>query len=153
MSNSLDQTYLQTLFELKTKIQTSQIKAAMSVNTQMIFLYWEIGKTILDRQVMAGWGSKIVDTLSKDLSKSFPDMKGFSPRNLKHMRRFAETYPDLEIVKQVVSQIPWGHNIVLLNKLETIEKRLWYAEQTKINGWSRNILTIQIETNFYHQQA
>jgi predicted nuclease of restriction endonuclease-like (RecB) superfamily len=151
--SKLDQSYIETLNSLKEKIKTSQIKAALSVNAQMICLYWEIGKTILERQQVEGWGSKVIDKLSLDLSNSFPEMKGFSSRNLKHMRRFAETYPDMEFVKQVVSQLPWGHNIVLLNKLKDNAERSWYAKKAFENGWSRNILTMQIESNLYQRQA
>ncbi len=151
--NQLNNTYIETLNLLKEKIKVAQIKATLSVNAEMILLYWEIGKTILERQQQAGWGSKIIDTLASDLSKSFPDMKGFSPRNLLHMKRFAENYTNITIVKQVVSLLPWGHNIVLLNKIKDATERLWYIQSTIANGWSRNILTLQIESQLYQRQV
>ncbi len=113
----LDKTYLQILDELKIKIRTAQTKAALSVNSQLVILYWEIGKTILERQNKEGWGAKVVQTLAKDLQDSFPQMKGLSDRNLKYMRKFAETYPDFLIVQQVAAQLPWFHNVVLLDKV------------------------------------
>lgn len=151
--SKIDKAYIETLDSLKTKIKSAQLKAALSVNTEMIILYWEIGKTILERQQQEGWGSKIIDTLSADLSKSFPDMKGFSTRNLKYMRKFAETYPDFELVQQLVALIPWGHNVFLMDKIKTSEERLWYAKKTKEFGWSRNIMVLQIESNLYQRQA
>ena len=151
--SKIDKTYIETLDSLKTKIKSAQLKAASSVNAELIILYWEIGKTILERQQKEGWGSKVIDTLSVDLSKSFPEMKGFSTRNLKYMRKFAETYSDLEIVHQLGAQIPWRHHIVLMDKIKPEEERLWYIKQIKENGWSRNILTIQIESNLYKRQA
>lgn len=151
--NKIDSSYIQTLNDLKDKIKSAQIKAALSVNTQLVILYWEIGKTILERQQQEGWGSKVINNLSKDLSKSFPDMKGFSITNLKYMRKFAETYPDFEFVQQVAGQLPWWHNVVLLDKVESSEERLWYANQAIKNGWSRNVMVLQIESNLYNRQV
>lgn len=151
--SKLDQSYIETLNSLKSKIKAAQVKATISVNAEMILLYWEIGKTILDRQQQEGWGSKVIDTLSADLSKSFPEMKGFSTRNLKYMRKFAETYPDFEIVHQLGAQIPWRHHVVLMDKIKSEEERIWYLNQSFENGWSRNILTIQIESKLYQRQA
>lgn len=149
----IDKTYIQVLDELKVKIRTAQVKAALSVNSQMVILYWEIGKTILERQKQAGWGAKIVETLAKDLQSSFPNMKGLSDRNLKYMRKFAETYPDFEIVQEVLAQITWYHNIALLDKVKDGTKQIWYAKKTVENGWSRNILVHQIESKLYDRQA
>lgn len=153
MSNTLDKTYIETLNLLKDRIKTAQMKAVVSVNTEMICLYWEIGKTILDRQKQEGWGTKVIDNLSADLSKSFPDMKGFSSRNLQYMRKFAETYPDFELVQQLVALLPWGHNVFLMDKTKTPEERLWYAQKAKEHGWSRNVMVMQIESNLYQRQV
>lgn len=147
------QNYKQTLTILKQKIKTAQLKATLSVNSQLIILYWEIGKTILEKQQSEGWGAKVIDNLSSDLSKSFPEMKGFSTRNLKYMRKFAETYPDFAIVHQLGAQIPWRHHIVIMDKIKSEEERLWYLKKSFENGWSRNILTIQIESKLYQRQA
>jgi predicted nuclease of restriction endonuclease-like (RecB) superfamily len=142
------------LFEiLKEKIRSSQIKAALAVNCELLSLYWEIGTKILLKQKNEGWGSKIVETLSKDLRSAFPDMKGFSITNVKYMVQFAKEYPDLTISQQPVGQIPWGHNILLFQKLSSLEERLWYAKKTIENGWSRNTLEMWIESDLYSRQG
>jgi predicted nuclease of restriction endonuclease-like (RecB) superfamily len=145
--------YAELLKQLKERIRTAQVKAALAVNAELVCLYWEIGNTILNRQNQEGWGTKVVDRLAHDLKTAFPDMSGFSPRNLKYMRKFAETYPDKTIVQQVAAQIPWWHNVILLDKVNNTEKRLWYAQKAIEYGWSRSVLTIQIETKLYERQA
>lgn len=144
--------YLKILEKLKGKIRQAQYRAYLTVNKEMVFLYWDIGKTILEQQKKQGWGAKVIDKLSKDLTVAFPDMKGFSPRNLKYMRSFAEAYPDKQIVQQVVAQIPWGHNIRILDNVKSYHERLWYINETIKNGWSRNVLVHQIESNLYERQ-
>lgn len=129
------------LKEIKEKILASQVKAALAVNQELIHLYWEIGCKIHLKQQNEGWGAKTIENLAKDLKSTFPDMKGFSHRNLKYMVHFAKEYPDLTIGQQVVAQIPWGHNILLLQKLETLQDRLWYAHKTIEQGWSLLWLT------------
>jgi len=141
------------LNDLKHRIRSAQVKAALAVNQELIFLYWQIGQEILERQERQGWGSKVVERLSVDLRQEFPDIKGFAPRSLKYMRSFAEAFPEEKVVRQVVAQIPWGHIQLLLNKLETAEQRLWYAQQTIENGWSRSILMAQIEADRYRYEA
>ncbi len=148
-----DENYADFLRSLKERIRQAQIKAAWSVNREMVLLYWQIGKDILTRQQEKGWGAKVVEQLAKDLKHEFPDAKGFSSRNLKYMRAFAEAYPDPQIVQQVAAQIPWFHNCVLLDKVKDPTERLWYIQQTVINNWSRNILAIQIETGLYQRQG
>ncbi|KAF0250508.1 MAG: hypothetical protein FD167_82 [bacterium] len=145
--------YAEVLKQLKEKIQTAQVKAALAVNAELVCLYWEIGNTILSRQNQEGWGKKVIERLARDLKSAFPDMKGFSLSNLYYMRLFAATYPEFEILQQVVGQIPWGHNVILLDKVNNTEKRLWYAQQAIEYGWSRSVLTIQIETKLYERQA
>ena len=127
--------------------------ASTSVNRELILLYWQIGRDILSRQKTAGWGAKIVDRLAKDLRVAFPDMRGFSRANLMYMRAFAEAYPEIAIVQQVVGQIPWGHNTILINRVKQPEHRLWYARQTIQFGWSRNILAHHIETDLHARQG
>ena len=141
------------LSELKQRIHSAQIKAALAVNKELIYLYWQLGTDILKRERAEGWGSKIINRLSKDLKREFPDARGFSPRNLRYMRALAEAYPDEQIVLRVIAQIPWGHNQSLLNKLNNPEERLWYARKTMEYGWSRNILELQIETNLLGRQG
>jgi predicted nuclease of restriction endonuclease-like (RecB) superfamily len=141
------------LRELKDCIRTAQVRAALAVNRELVLLYWKIGREILTRQQQQGWGAKVIDKLAKDLQKEFPEMKGFSPRNLKYMRAFAEAYPDEAIVQQAAAQIPWFHNCVLLDKVKDLQERLWYAEKTVEHGWSRNILVYQIESQLYQRQG
>lgn len=148
--NSLE--YREWINEIKNKIKASRIKASLKVNSELIFLYWEIGSDILQKQDKLGWGAKVIDSLSKDLQKVFPDMKGFSLRNLKYMRKFAESY-DFTFVQGVLAQITWYHNLALLEKLQDNDQRIWYAKATIENGWSRNILVHQIESNLYKRQG
>jgi predicted nuclease of restriction endonuclease-like (RecB) superfamily len=145
--------YAEILSELKERISAAQLKAAISVNRELILLYWQIGSSLLKKQEGSGWGSKIVEKLSKDLKESFPDIEGFSPRNIRFMIQFAREYQDNEIVKQLVSQIPWGHNIFLLQKLNTVDERIWYAKKTIENGWSRSILLHWIENKLHKRQG
>jgi predicted nuclease of restriction endonuclease-like (RecB) superfamily len=145
--------YEEFLRDLKTRIRSAQIKAALSVNQEMILLYLEIGKAIMERQEREGWGKAIVERLSRDLRHEFPEMKGFSARNLWDMRRFYETYRDQPNLRQLVAEIPWGHNLVLLNAVRDPAQREWYICQTIEYGWSRAILVHQIETDLYGRQA
>jgi predicted nuclease of restriction endonuclease-like (RecB) superfamily len=145
--------YQEFLISLKQRIRTSQIQAALAVNRELILLYWQIGREILLRQSQQGWGAKVIDRLSQDLQAEFPELKGLSGRNLKYMRAFAEAYPEDEFVQQLVAQIPWGHNVVLLDRVKDSKARLWYAQQVTTNGWSRNILAMQIESQLYQRQG
>lgn len=138
--------YNEWLKELKDRIQTAQQRSTLAVNRELLHLYWQIGKEILSRQNRAGWGSKVIDRLAHDLQNSFPGMKGFSRANLMYMRSFAKAWKEEQIVQQAVGQLPWGHNLVLLTKLKTEQKRLSYAQSALDNGWSRNVLTIHIES-------
>ena len=138
---------------LKERIRKAQTKAALAVNQELILLYWQIGTEILQRQDAEGWGSKVIGRLAKDLKRDFPELKGFSSRNIKYMRSFAEAWPDEEFVHQLGAQIPWKHNCVLIEKVKDPQARRWYIEQTIQNGWSRNILTMQIESNLYQRQG
>jgi predicted nuclease of restriction endonuclease-like (RecB) superfamily len=138
---------------LKTRIRAAQLRASLAVNQELMLLYWHIGREILKRQQEEGWGSKVVSKLAQDLKREFPDMKGFSRTNLLYMRAFAEAYPDEAIVQRSAGQIPWRHNQVLLDKLKTLEERLWYAQKSLEGGWSRDILVIQIESGLYDRQG
>jgi predicted nuclease of restriction endonuclease-like (RecB) superfamily len=137
---SIAESYTTWLGELKQRIQSAQQRAALSVNRELVLLYWHIGHDILERQKAQGWGAKIVDQLAKDLTTAFPDMKGFSRSNLMYMRAFHEAWPDESIVQQLVGQLPWGQNLLLLTKLKTIEERQWYAAKAIEHGWSRNVM-------------
>jgi predicted nuclease of restriction endonuclease-like (RecB) superfamily len=148
-----DDRYIAFLSDLKTRIRHAQVKAALAVNQELVRLYWQIGKEILSNQQQEGWGSKVIDRLAKDLKREFPDVKGFSRSNLKYMKAFAEAYPDEEISQQLAGQIPWFHNCVILEKVKDPQARLWYIRQTIANGWSRNVLVMQIESELYHRQG
>lgn len=139
--------------DLKQRIRQAQVKAALAVNQELLLLYWQIGTEILERQQAERWGSKIIDRLAKDLKQEFPDMNGFSRSNLKYMRLFAQSYAEEQISQGALGQIPWYHNIALLEKLKDAEQRLWYAQKTIENGWSRNILVMQIESDLHRRQG
>ncbi|MDJ0707215.1 MAG: PDDEXK nuclease domain-containing protein [Leptolyngbyaceae cyanobacterium MO_188.B28] len=141
------------LSDLKSRIRRSQVLAATALNKEVILLYWQIGGEILKRQKQQGWGSKVIDRLAKDLKQEFPDISGFSPRNLKYMRSFAEAYPDQEIVQQLLHKVPWGHHVRLLDSVKDPQQRLWYIHQTIENGWSRNVLILQIDSGLYQRQG
>lgn len=141
------------LVELKSKIQQAQQRATLAVNQELVALYWQIGRDILERQTVQGWGAKVIEQLAHDLRNAFPHMKGFSSRNLKYMRAFAQAWPEAEFVQQPVAQLPWGHNLVLLSKLKSEEERLAYAQKAIENGWSRNVLVMQIETHLIEREG
>ena len=168
--------YKQWLMGLKTSIQKSQIKAAMAVNSQLIMLYWNLGKEIIEKQEKASWGSGFIDLLSKDLKNEFPEMGGFSAYNLRMCKSFYSFYSENEIWEQPVLKlpstkksvindliweqpvpknileifsIPWGHHLLILKKIKTITTAKFYIQQTIKNNWSRSILSIQIETELH----
>lgn len=141
------------LGDLKERIRSAQIRAVLSVNRELILLYWRIGKDILDRQRMEGWGAKIIDRLATDLSQAFPGVTGFRARNLRYMRALADAYPDEEFVQQAVAKLPWGHNVRLLDAVKDPDERVWYIRQAVQNGWSRNVLIHQIESELYRRQG
>jgi predicted nuclease of restriction endonuclease-like (RecB) superfamily len=141
------------LVDLKQRIRTAQVRAVLAVNRELVLLYWQIGREILERQDRAGWGAKIIESLASDLHREFPDMKGFSRTNLLYMRAFAQAWPDEPFVQQVVGQIPWGHNLRILDLVKTQPEREWYIRQTVQNGWSRNVLVLQIESGLYRRQG
>ena len=148
----LSSDYSDLLDQLKSDIQKTQLKAALSVTQELIGLYWRIGKQLAQKIEKAGWGTKIIEHLAKDISHSLPDASGFSYRNLYFMKQFAESYPT-GISETAVSQIPWGHNIVLLQKINDPQIRLWYAEQTIENGWSRSMLMTWIASDLFTRQG
>lgn len=153
MSNLSDQNYQAWLNQLKADIRAAQQRSVLAVNQELIKLYWRIGKDILQRQQDQGWGAKVIEQLAEDLRHSFPEMKGFSARNLKYMRAFAENWPNAEIVQQLVAQLPWGHNLVLLTKLNEPQARISYANLCIQHGWSRNVLQHQIESGLLQRQG
>ena len=145
----LDKNYVSVFENIKEQIRMAQHKALLNANREMIYLYWNIGKII---DANSEWGNKFVDNLSKDIRREFPSSKGFSTRNLKSMVRFYREYQEVEFVQTVAAQIPWSHNLEIL-RVKSKEERLWYIEKTIENGWSKNILAHQIDTNLYMRQV
>lgn len=150
---------------ISTKIKLAQTNAAVKVNAEMLALYWEIGSSILEKQSLNGWGSKVIDLLAADLAKDFPKNSGFSVRNLKYMRAFAEAYPQFPIVQvplaqskdefmQVpLAQITWYHHISLLTKVKDPIERAFYVIETAKNEWSRDVMLLQIQSKLYERDG
>ncbi|MDI6803551.1 MAG: PDDEXK nuclease domain-containing protein [Bacteroidota bacterium] len=158
--------YPRFLSNIKECIAQARVRASLSVNRELIELYWYIGKMIVERQEREGWGKSIVERLAVDLQREFPDMHGFSSGNIWRMRALYVSYSEQSQIlaqpvrelttanlPQAVAEIPWGHNVTLLEKLKNTNERLWYAEQTIQNGWSRNVLFHQIESGLYKRQG
>ena len=149
--------YINWVNELKTLIQRTQIKASISVNRELMSLYWTIGKSISEKVNTANWGSSVVEELSKDLKEEFPNQKGFSRSNLFSMKKWFEFYSqseiDIEKIQQLVGQIPWGHNVVIISKSKNIEEAIFYSNKTIENNWSRSVLLHQIELNLYERHG
>ncbi len=147
-----DSDYIEWLGGLKSRIKNTQIKAALSANKEIIELYWEVGKELYEKQENQGWGNSVVDNLEKDLISEFPDLKGFSRRNLFYMKGFYSFYKsDFEKVQQLVAQIPWGHNILIVSKSKSVEESLFYLTETIENSWSRSVLDMQIASELFHR--
>src|ERR1051326_6747070 len=147
------ESYAQFLADLKSRIQAAQLRASLAVNHELVLLYWQMGRDILERQRRESWGAKVIDRLAADLKRAFPDMKGFSPRNLKYMRAFADAWPDEPFVQAGLAQITWYHKPANLAKLAAADDRIWYAKATIQHGWSRNVLVHQIEAGRRHRQG
>ena len=144
----IDKNYVMVVESIKEQIRSTQHKAILNANKEMLILYWNIGKVINENST---WGSKFLRNLSKEITSECPSTKGFSVRNLKNMARFYREYPEIEIVQSVTAQITWTHNIEIL-RVESKEQRLWYINKTIENGWSVNVLAHQINTNLYERQ-
>ena len=165
----VDKEYISFVRNLKKRIQSAQIKAAVSVNTELILLYWDMGNRIVEMQKNSAWGDGFLQQLSEDMQKEFPDMKGLSFRNLKYIRQWYLFWADSLIGQQLVaqletpvicqqlvgklSQIPWGHHLVILSKAETHKEALFYVQKTIENNWSRAVLTHQIESQLYRREG
>lgn len=153
MSDFLTKEYATLIEDLKQKVATSRYQAARSVNKELILLYYHIGTQILKSQQKYGWGAKIIGRLSKDLHSAFPDMKGFSTRNLLYMRKFAVEYPNIEFVQEVLAQLTWYHNITLIEQISDPQDRLFYVNHAIKHGWSRNVMVMQIERFLHNRQG
>jgi len=141
--------YLEWLNLIKAQIRQAQIKAALSVNSELINLYWGIGKSIVEKQEIKNWGNSVVEKLSNDLKNQLENVNGFSRTNLFAMRQFYQFYKSHnEKVPQLVGQIPWGHNRLILNKIKDIDQAIFYIQNTIENGWSRNNLNYKLKVNY-----
>ncbi|ACZ23365.1 uncharacterized conserved protein [Sanguibacter keddieii DSM 10542] len=137
--------YGEVLARLKDQVRQTQFRAARAANTEVVRLYWSIGREILDRQTVDGWGSRVVSRLATDLRREFPEQRGWSRTNLLYMRKVAEVWTEeAEIVQQAVGRLPWGHITVLLDRLDTRDDRDWYAARAADEGWSRAVLEHKI---------
>lgn len=154
MSELVPDDYAATLEDLKRQVHAARLRVQRKANNELLQLWWQIGRTVLDRQEAQGWGSKVLVRLAADLRAEFPSMKGFSRRNLLYMRAFALAWPDgSELVQRPVAQLPWGHVIELLDKLNDQELRDWYATKDVHHGWSRSVLAHQITTRLHEREA
>lgn len=159
--------YGKLLHEIKARIRQAQVKAALSVNAEMIIMYWDIGGMIQERQQQQGWASSVIPKLSRDLKNDIPEVKGFSERNLGRMVAFFREYPNLGTIlpqpvakldsqpqsQQIICNIPWGHHSLLMEKIKDQLKRVWYMKQTIENGWSRDTLALMIKNDLYNRQG
>ena len=165
------QHYGELLADVKSRIRQAQTRAVLAVNAELVRLYWDIGRLIARRQQQEGWGSGVIPRLAQDLHNELPEMKGFSERNIKLMVQFSREYPDAfpatpligqpavaqlpsaEIGQLPVAQIPWAHNVLLMQRVKDESARLWYMRATLENGWSRNTLAMMIDTSAHQRQG
>jgi predicted nuclease of restriction endonuclease-like (RecB) superfamily len=148
----IDKSYRDVFEKLKKDILQSQLRAALAVTKELTLLYWRIGKVLSIKTENEGWGAKTLERLARDLKSEFPDVNGFSFRNLKYMRQFAQSYPDSNWAA-TAAQIPWGHNMLLLDKVSDPKKRLWYIQEVIKGGWSRSALEDWIDSDLYNRKG
>ena len=144
-TSAMGANYAEWIRSLKDRVRAARQRAVLAVNSELILLYWDIGNEILVQEEKQGWGAKVISQIANDLRSEFPEMGGFSRANMFYMRAFAREWPNRKIVQQVVGQLPWGHNVVLLDKLKSVTDRALYASLAIEHGWSRNVLVHQIE--------
>jgi predicted nuclease of restriction endonuclease-like (RecB) superfamily len=160
----MDSDYKTLILNLKQKIYSVQLKAAISVNRELLQFYWELGQTIVSKQSTTSWGDGFLKQLSSDLMNEFPDMKGFSRRNLELIRQWHTFWNNAVIAKQpvsqldsqviaIITQIPWGHNIAIISKCKNIEEALYYVNNTINHSWSRSVLIHQIESGLFQREG
>lgn len=145
--------YHELLQDLKSRIHEARLRASFAVSRELVLLYWSIGENILVRQQAEGWGTKVIDRLAHDLQTEFPGAEGFSGRSLKYMKSFAEAWPDRQIVQQVAALLPWGHHMVLLDRLKDPQLREWYLRAAIEYGWSRNVMVLQIKSGLHEREG
>lgn len=149
----LDKDYMDFFSNIKNRLKTAQIRAALAANSELIKFYWELGKELNEKQRAQTWGAGFLEQFSHDMRQSFPEIQGFSVSNLQRMKKFATLYPSLSITAQAVPQLPWGHIVRLMQMIKNDAEREWYAQQTIKNGWSRSVLEMQIEGQLHERQA
>lgn len=145
--------YSELLESLKERIRSSQVRAALAVSRELVLLYWSIGKDILARQEREGWGTRVIERLGRDLQAEFPGVQGFSPRSLNYMKTFAEAWADETKVQQVAALLPWGHHMVLLDRIKDDALREWYLRAAVEYGWSRNVMVLQIKSDLHRREG
>lgn len=145
--------YADWLGEIKSRVTAARQRAVLAANAELIHLYWQIGQDILQRQQSAQWGDRVLDRLASDLREAFPEMKGFSSRNLKYMRYFAEHCPQQAFGQQPAAQMPWFHIVTLLTRLPAADAREWYAQKAIAEGWSRATLEVNIRNRLHERQG
>lgn len=155
MSGELQYTvaYKDWLKEVKERIRTSRVKAALAANAELITFYWDLGKMINEKSNSSAWGTNWIGQLSKDLRNEFPDMEGFSKTNLYNIRRLYQFYADDVIFHQLGGKIPWRHHVEIFTKAQSREEAHYYIKMTIENGWSRDILSMQIQSGLYNRQG
>lgn len=153
MTGLESQDYIAWLEQIKAQVQSAQQKAVLTVNKELIELYYTIGSSIISQQKEQGWGTKVVKQLAHDLKNAFPQMKGFSATNLNYMRKFAAAWPDKAILQQLAVKLPWFHICTVMDKIKSPEQRIWYMEKTIEHGWSRNVLLHHIEARLIDREG
>lgn len=149
LTRKTDTDYKEVLLQIISEIKTSRIKVAKRINTTVMEMYWTIGENIFEKKLVEGYGSQIVERLSFDLKQSFPDY-GFSARNLWDMKRFYERYRKADYkLRQLVAELPWGHNLLLMNKIHSHDELFFYASRVVSEGWTRKVLLNNLKTNLY----
>lgn len=150
-SSSMPEWYPELLATVTRQVNTGRSEALTAANRELLTSNWSIGRELAQRETEEGWGAKVVTRLSADIQSAFPGATGFSPRNLRYMKSFAQAWPDFPMLQQAVATLPWGHNVILLDKLMDTDSRLWYAAAAVENGWSRAVLVHHIETKLHER--
>jgi predicted nuclease of restriction endonuclease-like (RecB) superfamily len=182
MSYVVKNSYADMLAGIKTRVQLARVRAGLAANRELILLYWDIGRLVAERQSAEGWSASVIDHLSVDIRRDFPDLKGFSARNIWRMRSFYLAYREQiinlpqavaeirsvdknEVWSQVAVkledelgfppflQLPWAHNVLLIEKVKDPDKRLWYMRKAIEHGWSRNVLALHIDQQDYERKG
>lgn len=145
--------YAELLGELRRRVAAARTRAAQAINNELVLLYHSIGLEIAARERSQGWGARVVDRLAADLRRSFPDMRGFSARNLRYMRDVAIAWPEPSILQQAAAKLPWSTLTSLLDSVKAPAERDWYAQAAVEHGWSRAVLLAQIDSGLYRRQG